>query len=52
MSVYQLGTIISYKGESHMYSTLRYKLESNGTTYENDSINASLLGDKPAEHKH
>ncbi|MCK6074751.1 hypothetical protein [Paenibacillus silvae] len=26
-----------------MYSTLRYTLESNGTTYENDSINASLL---------
>ncbi|MCW3793707.1 hypothetical protein OM416_19120 [Paenibacillus sp. LS1] len=28
-----------------MYSTLRYKLESNGTTYENDNINASLLVD-------
>ncbi|UOK64918.1 hypothetical protein MT997_11280 [Paenibacillus sp. OVF10] len=26
-----------------MYSTLRYTLESNGTTYENDNINASLL---------
>ncbi|MFX3647966.1 MAG: hypothetical protein ACE3K2_29170 [Paenibacillus sp.] len=28
-----------------MYSTLRYTLESNGTTYENVSINASLLVD-------
>ncbi|WP_339303517.1 hypothetical protein [Paenibacillus sp. FSL R5-0519] len=28
-----------------MYSTLRYTLESNGTTYENDSMNASLLVD-------
>lgn len=28
-----------------MYSTLRYTLESNGTTYENESINASLLVD-------
>ncbi|PYE45535.1 hypothetical protein HUB98_23955 [Paenibacillus barcinonensis] len=26
-----------------MYSTLRYTLESDGTTYENDGINASLL---------
>ncbi|WP_434752387.1 hypothetical protein [Paenibacillus amylolyticus] len=28
-----------------MYSTLRYKLESNGTTYENESLNASVFVD-------
>ncbi|MEW4368972.1 hypothetical protein [Paenibacillus kandeliae] len=28
-----------------MYSTLRYTLESNGTTYENDSLQASLFVD-------